>query len=142
MNKKLEEELFEKYPNIFRGRTEPLTSNLMGYGFSCGDGWFKLISHMLEKINLVQSLTGIDVKALQCKEKFGGLRFYYSTSNGEDATLPQEALTIGCDIIEDIVRKAESTAYRTCEICGDNGRNECINGWYTTVCSKHLKKGE
>lgn len=61
------------------------------------------------------------VVAVQVKEKFGTLRFYYSG---------------GDDIVSGIVRMAESISSVTCEICGDAG-NSSSYGWIRTLCEKH-----
>lgn len=61
------------------------------------------------------------VVASQVKEKFGGLRFYYSG---------------GDDYISGIVAMAEEISLRTCEICGDAGKSR-NTGWIKTRCEKH-----
>ncbi len=57
----------------------------------------------------------------QIKEKFGGLRFYY---------------TGGDDMIDGMVRMAESWAARHCEECGRPGRSRG-GGWIRTLCDEH-----
>ena len=57
----------------------------------------------------------------QIKEKFGTLRFYY---------------TGGDDIIDGMVRMAESMSGVTCEECGNPGKR-IGGGWVTTVCEEH-----
>jgi hypothetical protein len=64
------------------------------------------------------------VVATQVKEKFGGLRFYY---------------TGGDDHITGIVTMAELMSERTCEECGDPGQLY-TNGWHKTLCVKHAKE--
>ena len=61
------------------------------------------------------------VIAVQVKEKFGGLRFYYRG---------------GDDFIDGVVRMAESMSYRTCEVCGKPGK-PTSGGWIRTVCEEH-----
>lgn len=63
------------------------------------------------------------VVAIQVKEKFGGLRFYY---NGGD------------DHIQGVVNMAESMSYRTCEECGAPGKSN-NEGWIRTLCEAHTK---
>lgn len=62
------------------------------------------------------------VVAVQVKEKFGGLRFYY---NGGD------------DVVRGIVRMAEAMSYDTCEQCGAPGKLTNNKGWYYTACKEH-----
>jgi len=64
------------------------------------------------------------VVATQVKEKFGGLRFYY---------------TGGDDYINGVVAMAELMSERTCEECGDPGQLY-IKGWHKTLCVKHAKE--
>lgn len=61
------------------------------------------------------------VVAIQVKEKFGGLRFYYSG---------------GDDYIDGVVAMAESMSYRTCEECGVPGTTT-QGGWIRTLCEEH-----
>ena len=57
----------------------------------------------------------------QVKEKFGTLRFYYSG---------------GDDVIDGMVRMAESMSSVTCEECGKPGTSTG-GGWIKTVCVEH-----
>jgi hypothetical protein len=57
------------------------------------------------------------VVAIQVKEKFGGLRFYY---NGGD------------EKIEGMVRLAEAMSKCTCEGCGNPGKPNEMD-WITTL---------
>lgn len=57
----------------------------------------------------------------QVKEKFGGLRFYYSG---------------GDEYISGLVSMAESMSYATCEECGNPGKPN-IGGWIRTLCTTH-----
>ena len=61
------------------------------------------------------------VVASQVKEKFGGLRFYYS---GGDTF---------CD---GVISMAESMAYLTCEECGTPGETR-PGGWVRVLCDVH-----
>jgi hypothetical protein len=60
----------------------------------------------------------------QVKEKFGTLRFYY---HGGD------------DIIDGMVRMAESISGFTCEKCGAPGKMRG-RGWLYTACDTHTKE--
>jgi hypothetical protein len=58
----------------------------------------------------------------QIKEKFGGLRFYYSG---------------GDEYINGLVEMAESWADNTCETCGKPGEVRDNFGWMITLCDEH-----
>jgi hypothetical protein len=64
------------------------------------------------------------VVAIQVKEKFGTLRFYY---NGGD------------DFIDGLERMAESMSAVTCEECGNPG-TRTTGGWIRTLCETHKKE--
>jgi hypothetical protein len=66
------------------------------------------------------------VVATQVKEKFGTLRFYY---NGGD------------DMVDGMVRMAESMSGVTCEKCGDVAKLRG-NGWLYVACDKHAGVGD
>jgi hypothetical protein len=63
----------------------------------------------------------------QIKEKFGGLRFYYSG---------------GDDYIDGMTSLAESLSYRICEYCGTTKEVGITKGWNITVCSTCREKNE
>jgi hypothetical protein len=63
------------------------------------------------------------VEVQQVKEKFGGLRFYFSG---------------GDERIDGMVLMAEAIAERTCEVCGKPGRPR-EGGWIRTLCDEHAE---
>jgi len=65
-------------------------------------------------------------KAIQVKEKYGGLRFY---------------MTAGNDEIYNLISKAEELSCKTCEECGSPGE-ERSGGWIRTLCSDCHKNWE
>ena len=108
--------LLKKFPTLYRGYTEPLTQSLMGFYFECDDGWFQLIYNLSEK------LEG-HVKAVQVKEKFGGLRFYVDGYSEE---------------IGNLIADAERLSCKTCEVCGQPGSSKG-GGWIKTLCQPCLE---
>lgn len=125
-NEEFTKRMEEQYPKMF----------FAPYGgFEIGKGWYHIIELLCEHIQ-----THIDwnnargerypelsykpieqVKVEQIKEKFGGLRFYYSGGN---------------DIIAGMITMAEAWAEHTCETCGDIGKRRS-GGWIRTLCDKH-----
>lgn len=122
--------LCEKYPSIFRDRHGNIRETCMCWGLEIGDGWHEIIEGLCAKLSLVEASSGISAVAVQVKEKFGGLRFYYhpETDGGDPDGLWYE-------IIRDIVSAAEARSYHTCEKCGDYGRPN-KEGWIVTLCEK------
>lgn len=128
MTTELEQYITKKFPKMYAelGEQEPFTL----FGFECGDGWFRIILWLSESIqNHIDSHNTWyakhgekkpieQVKVCQVKEKFAGLRFYYSG---------------GDDVIRGMVALAETVAYNTCEETGatnEVGRN--TKGWIKT----------
>lgn len=122
--------LCEKYPKLFQNRHKPMTETAMCWGFECGDGWFDLIDKLCESIqNYIDNNPNTkcpQVVVDQVKEKFGGLRFYYTGGN---------------DKIHGMVWFAESMSYRICETCGSPGKPR-RSGWIRTLCDKHSENKE
>lgn len=88
-----------------------------------GPGWYDLV------IQLDRDISSIDpnYELLQCKEKFGGLRYYYRTT--EDHIK-----------IDDLIRQAEIKSYVTCEDCGEPSTTQSDDGWIHTLCDIHRKE--
>lgn len=77
MNIENTNKLYEKYPELYRGRTKPLQQSLMAWGFQCPDEWFTLIDVLSGLITNHCNKNNLDIpEVFQVKEKFGGLRFY------------------------------------------------------------------
>jgi hypothetical protein len=87
------------------------------YNFGVGPGWNKLMINLFKGIDKLQPE---DFSVLQIKEKFGTLRFYFSS-----ATKIEE--------INVLVRKAEKKSGKTCEDCGEPGKPRG-EGWIRTIC--------
>lgn len=125
MTKELDDKLVKKYPKIFVDRNAPMTQTAMCWGFECGDGWYWLIDqlcHSIQKyLNLNPHLKIPQVVATQVKEKYGGLRFYFTGGN---------------DYIDGMVHLAESMSYHICEECGSIKEVGQTGGWIKTLCKK------
>jgi len=138
MDQELQDKLFEKYPDLFSNRTKSPRESCMAWGIECNNGWYELLASVCWKIfqyerNIADRLrirtkndvpnnqSDIDyapVKFDQVKEKYGGLRVYF---------------TGGDDYIDGLVSMAEEYSYKVCEVCGNAGK---VNkgGWITTLC--------
>lgn len=127
MDRNLESKLYQKYPDIFPPDT-------WHFWFEHGDGWFSLIDTLCLQIqnyierNLNNNIRIDQVVALQVKEKFGGLRFYY---------------TGGDEVIDHMVLLAEAMSFNICELCGSPATpRESDRGWVHTFCDKCREKRE
>ena len=140
MRDDLDRQLCEKYPLIFADRNKSMMETCMCWGFEHGDGWYQIIDSLCANIqshidwqneNFAKGYPHYEkpvpqVVAVQVKEKFGTLRFYY---NGGD------------DVIDGMVRMAESWSAVACEECGAPGTQNS-RGWIKTLCETHRKERE
>jgi hypothetical protein len=98
-------------------------SNPYDYGFDINDGWYKLVYELILKIRNNDQAKGKWVtKVTQCKEKFGGLRFYVTGTSDKNW---------------DLIREAERKSYGVCEVTGSEVEVGVWNGgWIQTLCRK------
>ena len=149
MHQLLDKYLCDKYPKIFADRYKPMTETCMCWGLDVGNGWYSLLDNLChniqqhidnpqwiynEKIKEYEeppegTTACPQVVAQQVKQKFSGLRFYYSG---------------GDEYIHGLVDNAESLSYFICEECGvmdeSVGRNKV--GWIVTSCREHARNKE
>ena len=128
MREELDKLLCKRYPAIFAERNGSPMETCMCRGFTHGDGWFVIVDELcgtiqryLDHMNRTNP-TVTQVVATQVKEKFGGLRFYYSG---------------GDEFVRGAVAFAGALSQRTCEECGattDVGQTH--RGWIQTLCRK------
>jgi hypothetical protein len=118
MHKILEKTLVKKYPGIFKDYGGDIRKTCMGWGMSCGRGWFLLLDELCSKIK------DMNVVAAQVKEKFGTLRFY---SSGDEKS-------------HEIISDYEEKSCRTCEDCGGVAKTESDHGWLRTICNSCNEK--
>ena len=120
MKTELQNKLFDKYPKIFVQKDLEINT---------GDGWYDILdtlcgqiqNHLKHNLRKDQDPTGLNVEAVQVKQKFGGLRFYY---NGGD------------EFIQGLTSMAEAISNRTCEECGSPGTQNNA-GWVRTRCPSY-----
>lgn len=94
-----------------------------GRWVSCSRGWYPII------IELDEALAAIDpdYELHQVKEKYGGLRYYFGTS--------ESIAEADRKRMEQLVDEAEERCESTCELCGGPGsRHVTPHGWYRTLC--------
>lgn len=122
MSPELDKKLVEACPNLYRDRYGNMQETAMCWGFDFDDGWFDIIwdlSNKLEKLILEEPEENrVFYKAVQAKEKFGGLRLYMHGSTKE---------------MNALISASENLSLKTCEICGRPGKPN-NNGWIKTLC--------
>ncbi len=133
--------LYEKYPKLFVNKNKTPMESCMSFGIECGLGWYDIISSVCYQIQQhEENERGFEkwkqkddpsykseccsVTFDQIKEKFGGLRIYFSG---------------GDSYIDGVVSMAEEMSYKICETCGSPGRPN-KEGWIITLCEKCKEK--
>jgi hypothetical protein len=94
MDQRLTELLQASFPDILSNMNKPITESCMGWGIECGDGWFCILFSLMLDLDVIAKQHNIQIKADQIKEKFGGLRFYYSTEKNKITTLDKATYTL------------------------------------------------
>lgn len=97
------------------------------YQFEVGDGWYQIIFDLIKGINENDKKKGDWItKLTQCKEKFGGLRFYVTGTSDKNWKL---------------IHNAEQKSYSVCEVTGSEIEVGCwTKGWIQTLCRKEALK--
>jgi len=143
MDAELQDKLYEKYPDLFSNRNKSCMESCMCWGCEVGNGWYELLSSVCWRIfqheeniedrkriladqpeKIKEELAYSHVKFDQVKEKYGGLRIYYSG---------------GDDYVDGVVGMAEEYSYKVCEVCGNAGKPN-KDGWITTLCESCRNK--
>jgi hypothetical protein len=127
MNQELQDKLFEKYPTLFENKNKSIQESCMAWGIECNNGWYELLSSVCWRISQHEKNIAdpyyIPVKFDQIKEKFGGIRIYY---------------TGGDDYVRGVVSLADEMSYKLCEVCGNAGKPN-KGGWISVLCDEHRK---
>ena len=123
MKRKLQNKLYRDFPSLFKEKDLSKTETCMCWGISTGNGWYKLIRNTCKE--LMKTDGSENLKFVQVKEKFGGLRLYTGRATEEQYK---------------IIGKAEGESYKTCEWCGRKNNVETTGGWLATLCPRCTKK--
>lgn len=122
MDSDLQKKLYDDYPNLFSNKNKSIRESCMAWGIECGNGWFSIIESVCNTIHQYEEFKKDTqyhpVKFDQVKEKYGGLRIYFSG---------------GDEYVEGIISMAEAMSYKICEICSNKGETN-KGGWISTLC--------
>lgn len=143
-NNKSWDGLYAEYPDLFKNKNKTPRESPMSFGIECGIGWYAIIRSVCSMIynheenisyriktmnkfgkeNDQSDLNYVPVTFDQIKEKFGGLRIYFSG---------------GDDYINGLVSMAETFSYNICEVCGNSGKPN-KNGYISVLCDEHREE--
>lgn len=94
-----------------------------------GAGWHGLVDRCYDLLDA----SGLDYTVEQVKEKFGGLRFYWTFWDREVAS---QLFLDARQAIYDI----EAQSLKVCEICGQPGRKAGDGFRVDTLCPEHARE--
>jgi len=132
MNKNKQDELYKKYPGVFKQKDMDMTETCMCWGITCGDGWYDIIDEICKEILVLEDRMKCSIEACQVKEKLGDLRFYYDIKWKEGATDKDICSTI----IDNTIEYNAARSRATCEGCGKYSSIRSSNGWLSTICDE------
>ena len=112
-----------KHLKFTRGINYIKQTNPYNYIFEVGDGWYGLLYQLILNVRFNDEAKGKWVtKVTQCKEKFGGLRFYVTGTSDKNW---------------DLIREAEKKSYGVCDETGSEVEVGIWNdGWVRTISRK------
>ena len=97
---------------------------------SIGAGWAGLIDEIFD---MKEALNLTNVRIVQVKEKYAGLRVYIDLYSSNDSDPLHQ--------FEKLINDAERRSLTICETCGKPGAVRG-RGWYYTSCDEHAKNGD
>ena len=121
-----ERSLFETFPRIYEGRFRRYVP--ISYGICCGDGWYKIVWDLSEKLEKISANMEICPTVSEIKERNGELYF---------TMFPKKLVT---DEMNESIERAMDLSVATCEVCGESGKYGYLRGIYQTLCSEHRLK--
>lgn len=151
MNEELERKLQKAFPFMQRGPSRESSDPYAAWGCECEDGWFALICELCQAITDRYGKDGIpvDIVVTQVKEKYAGLRFYYSY---EDTEFTKSGMGFHPEAPADETRKAlrqdiarlvwdfEEKSETICEECGASGAVRTELRYLRTLCDSCYQK--
>ena len=91
------------------------------------EGWSAIVADLQLYVLSLEKQYGVTVGVNDIKEKFGGLRFYYGMSGGDD-------LDKADWMLDGAVHMAECESERTCQGCGLPAVRRNDGYWISTLC--------
>ena len=126
------DKLIQEFPAVFQNMDTEVF-------YSIPSGWYNILYNLCEELTPIlneerSKITEDPEQPLfyvhQIKEKFGGLRYYYTTSKPEVA-----------DEMHKVNRKYEQVAWQTCEMTGNPGVLMKKDMWYKTLDPENAPNG-
>lgn len=170
MNRHYERYLFKKYEPLYRGRHQPITENLLAFGFAHDDGWFNIINNLSAALckgwlSAKREYDEIANKAGQLKHPEYEECTWNPKITEEMIAAAKDKLALeyvrtpvavqvkekfgglrfyanNCDDrASSLISFAELMSETTCEVCGRRGKITGP-GWLRCLCKEHRKKSD
>ena len=124
------EKLMTAYPQLFPKDADGKPRE-PDCGAWCPVGWQPMVEELCSKVAQIVDEHNLTFEIGQIKEKFGGLRFYYSYEGDR------------VDEIADLIHDAEERSFKICEVTGEAG-DLCIKGkgygWMKTLSPSEAER--
>jgi hypothetical protein len=117
------EKLMSAYPQLFPKDADGQPRE-PDCGAWCPVGWQPMVEELCSKVAQIVDEHNLTFEIGQIKEKFGGLRFYYSYEGDR------------VDEISDLIHGAEERSFKICEVTGEAGELRIKGkgyGWLKTL---------
>jgi hypothetical protein len=123
------DKLIQEYPVVFKHIDDTAVHSLPA-------GWYTIMNKLCSDLTplLEEALQETSdtpeeplFSVLQIKEKFGGLRFYYTMNTKNDDLYRK---------VQAMIDNAEDASYETCQITGKPGALCKSGSWYMTLCEE------
>ena len=135
MDKKLQDKLYQKYPEIFKQKDYSIKESCMPWGIETNKGWYPLIEALCGSLQWDTDHNDYpQIVFTQVKEKYGTLRAYYTWAESKKE-YPQEKYATQ----EGKIRFAENLSATICEECGSMADVLQTSGWICTLCPPCMK---
>ena len=123
------DKLIQDYPVVFRHMDTTTFSSLPAGWYTIMDNLCSNLTPLLEEALQENPETPEEplFSILQIKEKFGGLRFYYTMNTKNDDLYRK---------VQAMIDNAEDASYETCQITGKPGVLCKSGSWYMTLCEE------
>jgi hypothetical protein len=120
----MKNELYVKYPSLFRQTNLPSSESCMHWGIQTGDGWLPIIERLCE---LIKDIPGVEFSEI--KEKFGRLSINvkYILDTPDDTK----------ELVKSYINESIDMSFTACEKCGMLGERKTIDGWLSVLCPVH-----
>lgn len=124
--------LNDAFKSEFSHQFKPFVSgsNVFYAEVGIGEGWWQLMHDLCAEVDALLDTPELKehFRWTQVKEKFGGLRAYFTFYDG-----PAEKF----EALYKIIAKYEEQSLETCEECGAPGKSR-PTGWIRVLCDEHL----